>query len=106
MLMDINIKTGKTKTISEEFVDSSITYISDELSRYGNQITRVNVHLSDENGIKQGLNDKRCMVEARLAGLRPIAVIDVANTYEQAVFGAIHKLKTSLETITGRLKNY
>jgi len=46
------------------------------------------------------------MVEARLAGLRPIAVIDVANTYEQAVFGAIHKLKTSLETITGRLKNY
>jgi hypothetical protein len=46
------------------------------------------------------------MVEARLAGLKPIAVSDHANSHEQAIFGAIDKLKTSLDKITGRLKNY
>jgi hypothetical protein len=28
------------------------------------------------------------------------------NTHEQAVSGALDKLKTTLETITGRLRNY
>ena len=46
------------------------------------------------------------MVEARLAGMKPIAVTDQANTHELAVSGAIDKLKTYLEKITGRLKDY
>jgi ribosome-associated translation inhibitor RaiA len=53
-----------------------------------------------------GINDKRCIMEARLAGMKPIAVTECANTHEQAISGAIDKLKTSLERITGRLKNY
>ena len=59
-----------------------------------------------EDGNKDGFNDKRCMVEARLAGMKPIAVTNHANTHEQAISGAIDKLKTSLEKITGRLKDY
>ena len=57
------------------------------------------VHLSDENGNKESENDKRCMIEARLKGRQPIAVTDVADTYDHAVNGAIDKLKTSLDTI-------
>jgi hypothetical protein len=38
--------------------------------------------------------------------MKPIAVTDHANTHELAVSGAIDKLKTSLNKITGRLKNY
>ncbi len=64
------------------------------------------VHLSDENGPKEGKNDKRCMIEARLEGLKPIAVTNNANTHEQAVEGAIEKLKTSLDKILGRLRNH
>jgi ribosome-associated translation inhibitor RaiA len=64
------------------------------------------VHFSDEDGNKDGVNDKRCMIEARLAGMKPIAVTNQANTHEQAFIGAIDKLKTSLEKITGRLKDY
>jgi len=104
--MQIQFNTDKNVTASEDLIDSSTSLISEELSRFDDQITRVEVHLSDENGNKDGLNDKRCMVEARLAGMQPIAVTDHANTHEQAVSGAIDKLKTSLETITGRLKNY
>jgi hypothetical protein len=45
-------------------------------------------------------------VEARLAGMKPIAVTDQANAPEQAIFGSIEKLKTSLETLTGRLNDH
>ncbi len=104
--MQIQFNTDKNVTGGEDIIASSTSLISEELSRFSDQITRVEVHLSDENGNKDGLNDKRCMVEARLAGMKPIAVTDHANTHEQAVLGAIDKLKTSLEKITGRLKNY
>ena len=103
--MQIQINTDKNVTGNEELIASSTSLISQELSRYSNQITRVEVHFSDEDGSKDGVNDKRCMVEARLAGMKPIAVTNQANTHEQAFFGAIDKLKTSLETITGRLKD-
>lgn len=104
--MKILFNTDKNVTGSEDLIASSTSLISEELSRFRHQITRVEVHLSDEDGNKDGLNDKRCMVEARLAGMKPIAVTDHANTHEQAVFGAIGKLKTSLEKITGRLEKY
>ena len=104
--MQIQFNTDNNVTGGEELIASSTSLISEELSRFSQQITRVEVHLSDEDGNKDGVNDKRCMVEARLAGMKPIAVTDHANTYEQAIFGAIDKLKASLEKITGRLKDY
>ena len=104
--MQIQFNTDNNVTGSENLIASSTSLISEELSRFSDQITRVEVHLSDEDGNKDGLNDKRCMVEARLAGMKPIVVTDHANTHEQAILGAIDKLKTSLEKVTGRLKNY
>lgn len=103
--MQIQINTDKNVTGSEGLIASSTSIISQELSRYSKQITRVEVHFSDEDGNKDGVNDNRCMVEARLAGMKPIAVTHQANTHEQAFLGAIDKLKTSLEKITGRLKD-
>ena len=104
--MQIQFNTDKNATGREELIASSTSLISEELSRFSQQITRVEVHFSDEDGNKEGFNDKRCMVEARLAGMKPIAVTNQANTHEQAFLGAIDKLKTSLEKITGRLKDY
>lgn len=104
--MTIQFNTDNKVTVSEELRAPLINLISGELSRFSHQITRVEVHLSDENGDKQGLNDKRCMIEARLAGMKPIAVTNHANTHEQAVEGAVDKLKTSLDTTLGRLRNY
>jgi len=104
--MQIQFNTDKNVILDEEQIASSTSLISEELSRFSPQITRLEIHLSDEDGNKDGFNDKRCLMEARLAGMKPIAVTDHANTHEQAIFGAIDKLKTSMETITGRLKDY
>ena len=104
--MTIQFNTDNNIKGSEELRKPLIAVISEELSRFSAQITRLEVHLSDEDGPKNGLNDKRCMLEARLEGRQPIAVTNHANNHEQAVSGAIDKLKTSLDTIFGRLRNH
>jgi ribosome-associated translation inhibitor RaiA len=104
--MKIQFNTDKNVTGNEELRSSMIAVISEDLSRFDDHITRLEVHLSDENGNKSGQNDKRCMIEARLEGMQPIAVTNHADTHELAVTGAVDKLKSSLDTIQGRLKNY
>ena len=104
--MTIQFNTDNNIAGSEELRAPLISLISEELSRFSHQITRLEVHITDENGPKEGLNDKRCMIEARLEGMKPIAVTNHANTHEEAVEGAVDKLKTSLDTILGRLRNH
>jgi hypothetical protein len=103
--MQIQFNTDKNVTGNEELITSSTSLISEELSRFSQQITRVEVHLSDEDGNKDGFNDKRCMMEARLAGMKPIAVTDFANTHEQAIW-RYRQIENFFGKITGRLKDY
>jgi hypothetical protein len=73
------------------------------LGPLASQITRVEVHLTDENAGKRGPDDKRCMMEARLQGRKPQAVTHNAETVEQAVKGAADKLRRVLDSSLGRL---
>jgi ribosomal subunit interface protein len=76
------------------------------LKRFSDRVTRVEVHLSDEaSSSKSRANDKRCLMEARLAGLRPIAVTHQTATVHQAVDGAVEKLETILDRTLGRLSD-
>jgi len=104
--MTIQINTDKNLSVHEAFEAQLDNLFSEELIRFSEHITRLEVHLSDENGNKQGLNDKRCMIEARIEGRQPIAVTDRANDYERAVGGAIEKMKASLDTIVGKLRHH
>ena len=104
--MTIQINSDSNLTVHKEFRAQLQTQISEELSRFSEHITRLEVHLSDENGHKDALNDKRCVVEARLEGMKPIAVTNIANNHEQAVEGAIDKLKSTLDSKFGRLNKH
>lgn len=104
--MIIQLNTDKNIAGDERLESYLNTIIKDELSNFSDNITRIEVHLSDENSLKNGEGDKRCMIEARLENRQPIAVTSNANTVEAAVNDALEKLKASLETIEGRLKNY
>lgn len=104
--MTIQINSDSNLTVHKEFRAQLQIQISEELSRFSEHITRLEVHLSDENGQKDALNDKRCVVEARLEGMKPIAVTNIANNHEQAIDGAIDKLISTLETKFGRLNSH
>jgi hypothetical protein len=104
--MTIQFNTDKNVPGNDDFTGNYINLIDEELSRYSHFITRLEVHLSDEDGIKEGMNAKRCLLEARLKGQKPFTVSDQADTFDQAVSGAMDKLTTSLDTILGRLGNH
>ena len=75
------------------------------LQRVSDRITRVEVHLSDENGAKGGADDKRCMLEARLEGRQPIAVTSHAATIDIAVHDAAMKLMRVIDSTEGRAED-
>ena len=74
------------------------------LERHLEFLTRVEVHLSDENGGKSGPKDKRCKMEARPKGHQPILVSHDADSLTQAVEGAAQKLEHALEHLFGKLR--
>jgi len=77
-----------------------------ELQRYSDHITRLEIHLSDENGRKEGPGDIRCLIEARIEGKQPIAVKHQDSTDEKAVSGAVDKLKSSMKTMMEMIKKH
>tara|TARA_R110001592_G_scaffold102547_4_gene289437 strand:+ start:1221 stop:1535 length:315 start_codon:yes stop_codon:yes gene_type:complete len=104
--MKIQFNTDKTITGNEKDQLYFNSLIADGLEKFESHISRIEVHLSDENGKKEGLNSKRCLLETRLEGRQPIAVSCQADTVELAVSGAIDKLTASLETIIGRRQDH
>lgn len=103
--MTIQFNTDKTIEGREELTTPYIEMIEEELERFSEYITRIEVHLSDKNGKKGGLDDIRCMIEARIEGRQPIAVTANADSKDQAISAAIDKLKNLLDTIFGKLKD-
>src|SRR4051794_26777710 len=73
------------------------------LGRFGEQIIRVIVQLNDTNAHKSGDRDKRCLMEARIAGHQPVAVSHEAGTLEGAVAAAAEKLERALDHVVGKL---
>jgi ribosome-associated translation inhibitor RaiA len=104
--MTIQFNTDHNITGNEHFTGPLSDQIAVELGRFRDHLTRIEVHLADENGSKEGINDKRCTLEARVEGKAPIAVTYHADTVEQAVSGAIDKLKSSLDRVFDRLKEH
>jgi ribosome-associated translation inhibitor RaiA len=79
--------------------------LTQKLSRFQDQITRIEVHLSDLNAQRTTGNDKRCVMEARLAGRQPVAVDHQAANVADAVRGATTKLLRALDTALGRVRD-
>ena len=72
------------------------------MGRYGERVTRVETYIDDVNGPKAGV-DKRCTMEARLAGQPPIAVEHRAEDVGEAIAGAARKLGRAVANRLGRL---
>ena len=70
--------------------------------RFSDRLHRVEVYLQDVNSHKKGV-DKRCAIEAHLAGHQPVAVNAQANGIDEAVTAAVDKLVAALEHTLGRL---
>jgi hypothetical protein len=98
VLLNTDHRVGDFDTLSTHV--SAV--VGEALMHHRDHITRVEVHLGDENGGKPGPDDKRCMMEARLDGRPPIAVTHHADTVESAVRGGARSLAKAIDRVLGR----
>src|SRR5579863_6733144 len=75
------------------FVEHEVSRL---LERFTMRLTRVEVHLTDVDSKKTGKREKRCLVEARPAGARPLTVSARAVNAPYAVDDALRKMRSCL----------
>lgn len=80
--------------------------VKKDLARFDEKVSRIEVHLGDENSDKFGLNDKRCLIEARVEGKSPIAVTSHSDTIEKAFNESISKMKRLLGNEFEKMRQY
>ena len=102
--MQIQVNTDRNIAGHEALAAHVSSIVESALGHIREHITRVEVHLSDENSDKKGGKDAmRCVMEARLEKHQPTAVTHHAATVEQAVDGAVDRLTRLLDHTLGRL---
>jgi ribosomal subunit interface protein len=99
MLIQFN---SKNIPVTEELEASLSGFINKSLKRFSDRITRVEVHLEDENSDKGGKDDKRCSIEVRPENFEPIIVTSKSDNLIQAVREAADKSKSTLERTMGK----
>jgi ribosome-associated translation inhibitor RaiA len=89
--------------------ESLAQWVRDEtasrLARFKDHLARLEVFLTDVDAAKSGVNDKRCRLEARLAGRPPVTVTAEADKMAGAFISAVDKLASALDTDLGRAKD-
>lgn len=104
--MQVQVNTGngiENKDTLERWADQ---YLNETLDRFAQEITRVEVQLSDENSMSNGAANKRCTLEARLNGHAPLAATHHGQTQDEAFRGAAERLIRLLEHTLGKLDRH
>ena len=103
--MQIQINTDHNLKVHDSEAGQLRAIVQDVIGRFADHITRVEMHLSDENASKRSDDDKRCLLEARPEGRNPIAVSHLASTLLLAVEGASEKLARAIDSDIGRQRS-
>ncbi len=104
MQVQVNTSNGiENKETLDRWADE---FLNESLARFKQEITRIEVQLSDANSGRKGAADRRCMLEARLHGHDPLAVNHHGETQDEAFRGATQKLVKLLEHTLGKLDRH
>lgn len=89
--------------------ESLAQWVQDEansrLARFKENVTRLEVFLTDLDSSKSGVNDKRCRLEARVVSRQPVTVTADADKMAAAFTSAVEKLVRALDNDLGRVKD-
>jgi ribosome-associated translation inhibitor RaiA len=103
--MKIQFNTDKNIEGTEIFETFVSEKIRGGLKHFIDKITRIEVHLSDQNADKGGIDDIQCKIEARVEGMQPVIVVGKSGSKENALDDAVDKMKATLGTIIGKMEN-
>lgn len=101
--MKVQVNTDKHIEGSERLETFINEKMNHALKHFGDRLTRLEVHLSDQNGEKAGADDIQCRVEVRPKGLQPVTVTARNANLDLAINDAIDKMKAALTTTFGKM---
>ena len=104
--MKIQVNTDNVIQGRQDVIALVESAVNSKLGAVSEAITRVEVHLQDQNAQKSGPDDKRCQVEARLQGRAPVSASHASDNIASAVSGAIDKLRNVLDTELGKMRQH
>ena len=103
--MQIQISSDKNISMHHKLSNLIQSDLNRILNRFKDQLTRVEVHLSDENGDKSGAQDKRCVLEVRHRHHQALTVTNDSSDIQSAVTGAASKMQRLLSNTFGRIED-
>jgi ribosomal subunit interface protein len=88
--VQINSRGMTTTAAIDQHINDQI---EQHLGRFLKRLTRIEVHLADENEPNRDTgNDKKCLIEARPAGRDPLVAEHTCGDMYEAIDEAINKL--------------
>ena len=103
--MKIQFNTDKNIEGTEMLESFISKKINSALKHFVDKITRIEIHLSDQNADKRSTDDIQCKMEARIEGIQPVMVVSKSGSKEKALNDAVDKMKATLGSIIGKMKN-
>ena len=82
--MQVQFNSDSSVMGTENVAERIEAAVREKLARFESKLTRIEIHVRDENGAKHGADDKACMIEARISGCKPIGVTGKSDTVDGA----------------------
>lgn len=101
--MQVQVNAGEGIQGGEALERWAHEFLNESLARFSEDLMRVELQLADENSTRGGGDDKRCLLEARVAGRDPVVAEHRAENLDMAVRGATQRLTSALDRVLGKL---
>lgn len=103
--MLVNIHSDNHVQLKAESIQQWQTEITTSLERFSDWVTRVEVHLTDQNSqAKGGPDDIRCLMEARPARKQPVSIEVRAPSVDQAIQEGVNTMERRLGDIEAKAR--
>ena len=100
--MQVQLNTDNHVPGSQDLAAWVDSEVRSTLKHFAGRVNRVEMHLHDlDNGKSHG-DDKRCVIEARVAGRSPLSVTHDAAVMDRAIRGALEKVVHALDHAFGK----
>ncbi len=100
--MQVQFNSDSSVMGTENVAERIEASVREKLARFEDKLTRLEIHVRDENGAKGGADDKACTIEARPKGGKPIGVTEHAAEVDDAARRAANTLAQRLERHFGK----
>jgi len=104
--MQIQVNTDNFIHGDERVIEVAELAVSNDLEHMSDRLTRVEVHLKDQNADKHGPDHILCTMEARPRGKGPLSAHHEAADIQAALKGAAKKLRTRLTSEFGKANKH